>query len=474
MSHLTEEQLSALVDGALEGRARSEAERHLESCAACRQALAGLVEQESALRAALEHDPGEAYFESFAGRVGGRLRAAGLSGAQARPREGRTLADWFRSPRKLAWVAATAAVVAGAAIVVITSREWRLPALRDHDLRSRAAQEEPVEQPPVAGEALRATPAPAPQAKETAAAPPGEAGAPEAAKRQTPSGSPASLEAESPAESKVAPPAGARAPASRAYEVRRDAHGEDVPVRRPGNFIYRPPRSAPAPAAPGEPVRVQKQRYAEPMHVGKGSEALRGGARPAPADEATAPAAESPAAAPPVPAPAAPAPVAAEKEASPVQDALKARYEALAQERAKTDSAPLRGFLDAAKPSTLAGRSAALQTVAADPFEGQSTYTRTLARNARRLSALAERIHAPTAWDSAAAEWERVLEATVAGPLENETRYQIARARFMAWRGGVSEKRTSRVTAALDAFLARVTQGARHDEAGAWLAEVKK
>ena len=105
MSHLTDEQLSALADGALEGGARASAERHLETCAGCRERAGRTRGPGPRAASVLEHDPGEDYFESFVGRVGGRLRAAGLKGAQAREPEGRSLADWFRSPRKLALVA---------------------------------------------------------------------------------------------------------------------------------------------------------------------------------------------------------------------------------------------------------------------------------------------------------------------------------------------------------------------------------
>ena len=93
MNHLTEDQLGALADGMLEGGERAAAERHLASCAACRESLAGLLAVDGDLRGALGHDPGEAYFDTFAARVGGRIRAAGLRGAQARAPEGRGLAE---------------------------------------------------------------------------------------------------------------------------------------------------------------------------------------------------------------------------------------------------------------------------------------------------------------------------------------------------------------------------------------------
>src|SRR5206468_355507 len=73
--HLTSEQLSALLDGALPARAAAEAERHVAGCASCRDALAALGAQEESLRRALTHDPGDAYFATFAERVSERIRA---------------------------------------------------------------------------------------------------------------------------------------------------------------------------------------------------------------------------------------------------------------------------------------------------------------------------------------------------------------------------------------------------------------
>ncbi len=105
-SHLTPEQLSALVDGALAGRARDEAERHLATCAACRDALAALSAQEEALRRTLTHDPGEAYFESFAGRVQERIRAADAAGVRvpdAAPRSRPRSPPWSRGWGSRSW-----------------------------------------------------------------------------------------------------------------------------------------------------------------------------------------------------------------------------------------------------------------------------------------------------------------------------------------------------------------------------------
>jgi len=78
------------------------------------------------------------------------------------------------------------------------------------------------------------------------------------------------------------------------------------------------------------------------------------------------------------------------------------------------------------------------------------------------------------AWDSAAAEWERVIEGVQGGALESETRFQVARARFMAWQRGASEKRFVRAAQTLHSFLAHAPQGAERDSAQAWLRRVRK
>jgi len=289
MSHLSDEQLSALADDALPGAARVAAEQHLEACPACREALAGLVARDDTLRTALEHDPGEAYFGTFAARVGGRLRAASLSGAQARERsEGRGLASWFHVPRKVALVATVAAVVGGAGIVMLTSREVRVPGLREREIAERAAQEAPPA-PPL--ERLQHGPN-APGAAASRAQAQVRAGREAASQGRHVPATEAPVRRGAPPAETAAPkgaPArgtGAGVPLSRAYEVRRNAAGEDVAVHPPGEFVFRPPAGPPrAPAKPGEPVYAEKQRYAVPLQSEKRAPGLRGGVRPAPADE---------------------------------------------------------------------------------------------------------------------------------------------------------------------------------------------
>jgi hypothetical protein len=481
MSHLTDEQRSALADGALEGSARAAAERHLEACAGCRAALAELVARDRALASTLEHDPGDDYFASFAGRVGGRIRAAGLAGAQAREPEGRSLADWFRAPRKLALVGAVATVVAGAGIVMLVTREMRVPALREQELESRVAQEAPpAPSPPgIQPESQSGSPretrgAPPPAAKLVAPLPAAEPVAPLAAaglaKGTARSRDDSRAKADIvPREPAIAPARELRVPSNRAYEVRRNEAGEDVPVGKPDGFVYRPPQAAPAPrpAAPGEPVYAQKPRYAMPLTAEKRADALRDGARPLPAD------AGAPVSSAGQDAPAASAKAARGEESKPVAAPLGGGEVTARKELAARVRVP--GFTDGGSRGGRADRGPALQVRGTpEAFDGLPAQPRALAKNAQRLTTVAETIGLAAAWDSAATAWERVIEGVQGGPLESETRFQIARGRFMAWQRAASGKRGTQAGQALRTFLAHAPLGAERDSAQVWLARLKQ
>src|SRR5262245_39734704 len=140
MDHLSPNELSAALDGALEGAARARVEGHLAECETCRDALAALAALDRSLRPVLEHDPGDAYFETFPARVEDRIRAAGLRGAQSRL-GGEGWLGWLSSPRSLAWVGAVAAVVGGAGIVMLTNAPQR-SLIENTKLVERGQQEE--------------------------------------------------------------------------------------------------------------------------------------------------------------------------------------------------------------------------------------------------------------------------------------------------------------------------------------------
>jgi hypothetical protein len=280
VTHLSSDQLSAFLDQRLEPRAMERAEHHLNECSSCRDALAGLEAQDQMLARSLDHDPGEAYFESFADRVGERLRAESLAGAQKR--HGGQLAAIFRSPRRVAMLATVAAVVVGAGVVLMSVKETEFAQLRAGK-GVQMAQRAPTDQAaPSSGEV--STPAENEaemRAKDTGpatevpmspgvdqkgfAAPPRDlAGAKRQVDKDAGSVYPppaATLEkkaAPAPSANQVAP--------NRLREVRRDANGEEVmvPNAELDRLRYQA-KPAPTPAPAGGPVHVTKQLRAEPM-----------------------------------------------------------------------------------------------------------------------------------------------------------------------------------------------------------------
>ena len=307
MSHLTPDQLSSHLDGAISGAERVALDRHLSECEGCRKALADLGALDASLGGVLEHDPGEAYFAGFADRVEQRLRAEGVHGAQARGAEDREhrWMDWLRLPRRMAWLGAAAAVIGGAAIVLMTSREDRMSALEESrvakDARSRAGAP-PAEQasgpyavPSAPGAAVRSTASdettPTPGLAKTKTADAAgldkqtDAREKESSRSEVRSevehapGAPAApAPAPATAERRDAPAAGPRAAApQRVIEVKRNENGDYVQVNpQPEMTRYAAP---PAPAAApkdGEPMRVRKQNVATPLGLETRQEAAGG------------------------------------------------------------------------------------------------------------------------------------------------------------------------------------------------------
>ena len=73
MSHLSPEQLSGYIDGALTDADREAVESHFATCNECLRELAAMAQVNKQLQSVLKHDPGEAYFDSFADRVRERI-----------------------------------------------------------------------------------------------------------------------------------------------------------------------------------------------------------------------------------------------------------------------------------------------------------------------------------------------------------------------------------------------------------------
>ena len=135
MNHLTDEQLSALLDDALKAGERAACDAHLAGCDACRARLAEASALDTSLGRALTHDPGESYFADFAERVAKRIAAQPsllaaapeakrqLDAAPEAPKAPksastapRSLWAWFTSPRGLALAGSTAALLVTAGI----------------------------------------------------------------------------------------------------------------------------------------------------------------------------------------------------------------------------------------------------------------------------------------------------------------------------------------------------------------------
>ena len=236
MKHLTEEQLSALLDDALPAGSRAAAEAHLAGCEACRTRLSEASALDESLGRSLAHDPGDAYFADFAERVGRRIAASA-------PRPERPRAWGFR---RLALAGSTVALLATAGLAWMrfhseddAARALRAAAPRTMPFmgHSQSAPRPGREQPSHAGEE-----------RARLAAPPAAA---------TPS--PATAETQP-------PPQGSSAATLRAQEVRRLPNGEEAPVPpypAAGNadrLNEREGANAAPPQAPATPLATIKRR----------------------------------------------------------------------------------------------------------------------------------------------------------------------------------------------------------------------
>src|SRR5262245_50386060 len=132
MKHLTDEQLSALLDDALPASQRAACDAHLAGCEACRVRLAEASALDRSLGKALVHDPGEGYFADFAERVAKRI-ATGERRPGAAPEAPKARKPWLVSPRGLALAGSTAAllVTAGIAWMRFSNEQGAARALRE-------------------------------------------------------------------------------------------------------------------------------------------------------------------------------------------------------------------------------------------------------------------------------------------------------------------------------------------------------
>jgi len=96
-----QEQLSAYLDGELEGAARARVEAHVSACAACREELEELRALDVDLRRLPEPEPGPQYWSRFVQRVEARLPARPATGPAA-PFE--RVAGWLFPSGRLGWL----------------------------------------------------------------------------------------------------------------------------------------------------------------------------------------------------------------------------------------------------------------------------------------------------------------------------------------------------------------------------------
>ncbi len=343
MNHLTDEQLAAQIDGPRSGPTFDAAARHLESCEACRARLADMMALDADLSRALEHDPGEAYFASFADRVASRIAAEAAPARAATPvREAkRGFFAWWNSPRQLAWAGGALGLVVVAALAVVLVRQNGMRATLDRiDAPETSAMRAPAAGGPAAESAPQAANeiAPQPAAGVTDAGPGAAASAPAREEEaRDAAGARRDRGAFATAPEPVAP--------SRVMEMRPGPNGESVPVapqglpvldraartqKTPGGFVK--PGAGPAGAASREAalreervtgaIAPEERKQAETIDASSADQLARSNAGNAPAPVAASEPARTspPAAAKPAPA----TPPAAERAKSVLQGFAKA------------------------------------------------------------------------------------------------------------------------------------------------------
>jgi anti-sigma factor RsiW len=167
--HLTDEQLSALLDDALPAGERAACDAHLAGCEPCRARLAELSALEDSLGKALTHDPGEAYFADFAERVSSRI-AAGERRLDAAVEAPKPRMPWLFRPRGWALAGSTAAllVTAGLAWMRFHNEQIAVNALREASPRQPQLSKQAT--PNEAGEAQPQAEAPSGADERTQAA----------------------------------------------------------------------------------------------------------------------------------------------------------------------------------------------------------------------------------------------------------------------------------------------------------------
>ncbi len=449
MTHLTPETLGALHDASLDARARAAAEAHLAGCAECRERLAELAAQDAALSRSLAHDPGEAYFATFADRVARRLADDARAGATP------ALSGWrlWLAPRRLAWAGSAVAVLIVAGIVAIQ-------------------QEQPIRLP-ASGSAARAT-APTPVAAPYASAPPGAAtpsspATPEAAKdegaaRQKSEAprAPAAALRNAGAHSGVASGAGNTVGAAGTPSP-RGAPSEPAPAQQNAPpFAAAPPTSG---ASPSSAARKALEREASGGAVSGAapSRALINERRPG-REEGPPPAAAQ-------------APRAADqktmtglqeleqRKAAPMAMKPTASSFAPAPANRAADSLAMR--LDVARDEAVSGAAIAADTL-------WSARALPFARVADSVAARSRRTRSARGLDVATGDWSRLALLVAPGsPAQTEARFRAAEAAHDAWSIAPTAARRAAARTAVDRALATPLNASRRELLLRWRSRLR-
>jgi len=507
MKHLSENELSAWIDDALEPHARRDAEHHLAACAECREALAELEAQDHALARLLERDPGEAYFERFAERVAARIREEGRNPAavaeahvlaghgdgeaapepapaterrlrQAAPPAGSLLeiiGRWLSGPR-LAWVGATAAVVAAGGVVFLISREGALHTFQDRNISVRGHQVEGAAPP-----SATAPSAPSAGATESTAPPSTGPVANDESARET---RPSELREQSPAAGAPSPTAigpssstlarretGVAAPGvttARSRPVERKG-GEDVPVAGAVPPAPAPATEAqsatPAPANRLAKIKQSQQQGVAPMQSAPQSARDQSALAEQVRLCGTVRDAEG--------RPVANAQVGFTDASTGVSTDANGHWCLETSPGERTLSIMAVGFRESRRNLEVTGGSEGQDvTLAAVPVldnrggssllgmvgrSGPGSWPASVASfaaDAQRAMDAGVKKGSATEFDRAARSWERVANAVRSGPVGVSARRNLAEARYLAWQAGRNQARSIAAISAMSSYLA--------------------
>lgn len=109
-----------------------------------------------------------------------------------------------------------------------------------------------------------------------------------------------------------------------------------------------------------------------------------------------------------------------------------------------------------------------------DPYAGLSDTMQAVVREAQRLESDAARRRSAALFDASAVRWERALRRLGGGPLELETRRNLAEARYRAWELGRNGRRAAAAIEALTAYVLRAPAGPERAQVIQWLDQVKR